>query len=82
MIHALWDDIIRIKKSIGTSPFYLVYSSEVIFPNFVSLLVVRLLQEEDAEAHPTHRRMDQLVELQQQREHIFDKTQLFQDKMK
>ena len=43
---------------------------------------MRLLQEEDAKTHPTRRRMYQLVELQQQREQIFDRKQLFQDKMK
>ena len=43
---------------------------------------MRLLQEEDVETHPTQRRMYQLVELQQQREQIFDRTQKFQDKMK
>ena len=43
---------------------------------------MRLLQEEDAETHPTWRRMYQLVEIQQQREQIFDRKQFFQDKMK
>ena len=43
---------------------------------------MRLLQEEVVETHPTQRRMYQLVELQQQREHIFDKTKKFKDKMK
>ena len=65
LIHAFWDDRISIKKSIGTSPFQLVYGLEVIFPNSLSLLVMRLLQEEDAETHPIQRRMYQLVELQQ-----------------
>ena len=32
LTYALWVDIISVKKSIGTSPFQLVYSSEVIFP--------------------------------------------------
>ena len=43
---------------------------------------MRLLQEEDVEAHPTQRRMDQLVELHQQRDQLFDRTQKFQEKMK
>ena len=43
---------------------------------------MRLLQEEDAETHPTWRSMYQLVELQQQREQLFNMKQLFQDKMK
>ena len=44
--------------------------------------MMRLLHEEDIEAHPNQRRMYRLVELQQQREHIFDITQKYQDKMK
>ena len=82
MIDALWAYRISVEISIGTSPFQLVYGSEVIFPNSLSLLVMRLLQEEDAKTHSTQRRMYRLVELQQQREQIFDRTQLFQDKMK
>ena len=31
LIHALWADIISVKKSIGTSPFQVVYCFEVIF---------------------------------------------------
>ena len=65
LIHALWDDKISSKKSIGTSPFQLVYGLEAIFPNSLSLPVMRLLQEEDVETHPTQRRMYQLVEMQQ-----------------
>ena len=53
LIRALWDDRISIKKSIGTSPFQLVYGSKVIFPSSLSFLVMRLLQEEDVETHPT-----------------------------
>ena len=82
LTHALWDDMISVKKSIGTSPFQLVYGFEVIFPSSLSLPVMRLLQEEDVETHPTRRRMYQLVELQQHREQRFDRTQKFQDKMK
>ena len=66
LIHALWADRISAKKSIGTSPFQLVYGAEVIFPSLVSLPVRRLLQEEEAEVDPTQRIAYQLIELQQQ----------------
>ena len=64
LIHALWADKTSIKKSIATSPFQLVYGSEVIFPSSLSLPVMKLLQEEETETHPTQRRMYQLIELQ------------------
>ena len=63
LTHALWDDRISVKKSIGTSPFQLVYGYEVFFLSSMSFPVMRLLHEEDAETHPTQRRMYQLVEL-------------------
>jgi len=68
LIHTLWADRISVKKSIGTSPFQLVYGFEVIFPSSLSLPVMRLLREEEAKTDPTQRRMYQLIELQQQRE--------------
>ena len=82
MTHALWDDRINVKKSIGTSPFQLVYGSEVIFPSSLSLSVMKFMHEEETEIHLTQRRMYQLIELQQQREQLFDRTQKFQEKMK
>ena len=63
LIHALWDDKISVKKSTGTSPFQLMYGFEVIFPISLSFLVMKLLQEEETETHPTQRRMYQLIEL-------------------
>ena len=64
MIQDLWANKISVKKSIGTSPFQLVYGSDVIFPNSLGLLVMILLQEEDFETHPTQWRIYQLIELQ------------------
>ena len=52
LTHALWADKISLKKSIGTSPFQLVYGSKVIFPNSPSFPVMKLLQEEGNETHP------------------------------
>ena len=46
LIHT-WDDRINMKKSIGTSPFQLVYGFEFIFPSSLSLPVMKLLQEEE-----------------------------------
>ena len=43
---------------------------------------MKILQEEEIGTHPNQRRMYQLIELQQQREYLFDITQKFQEKMK
>ena len=52
LIHALRDDRISMKKSIGTLSFQLVYGFDIIFPSSLSLPVRRLLQEEEAEIDP------------------------------
>jgi hypothetical protein len=38
---SLWADIVTIKKSIGTSPFKLVYGTDAIFPIQIVLLVAK-----------------------------------------
>ena len=63
LTHALWDDKICVKNSIGTSPFWMAYGFEVIFPSSLNLPVMKLLQEEETETHPNQRRMYQMIEL-------------------
>ena len=45
LINALWVDRVSSKKSIGMSPFELVYGNDVIFPTSLTVQVMRLLQE-------------------------------------
>jgi hypothetical protein len=79
---ALWADSVTGKKSIGTSPFKLVYGTEAIFLVQLALPVVKFLQETDYEPSDLTRRIHNLVELQQDREHLFENTELHQGKMK
>jgi transposase InsO family protein len=65
---ALWVDRVTCKKSIGTSPFKLVYGTEAIFPVQLALLVANFLQETDSKPSDLTRRIHNLVELQQDRE--------------
>jgi hypothetical protein len=44
--YVVWADRVSIKRSIGTSPFQLVYGMEAIFPIQLSLPVMKLLQYE------------------------------------
>jgi hypothetical protein len=41
--YALWDDRINIKRSLGTSPFQLVYGIDDIFPTQLGLPVQKFL---------------------------------------
>lgn len=52
---ALWADRISIKKSIGTSPFQLVYGTDALIPMQLGILVVKLLQEEGEETNNLQR---------------------------
>ena len=40
---ALWDDRVTIKKSIGTSPFQLVYGVDALFPVQLAYPVIKFL---------------------------------------
>jgi hypothetical protein len=78
----LWADRITCKKSIGTSPFKLVYGTEAIFPVQLALSVAKFLQETDSEPSDLTRRIHNLVELQQDREQLLEKIELHQERIK
>ena len=59
----LWADRVTEKRSIGTSPFNLVYGTEAIFPIQPILLVEKFFQEEQDEPNDMVRRMLDFVEL-------------------
>jgi transposase InsO family protein len=65
---ALWEDRVTIKKSIGTSPFKLVYGTDAIFLVQLILPVARFFQEEQTESNDMVRKILDLVELQQAHE--------------
>ena len=49
LVNALWTDIVSQKKSIGMSPFELVYGVGIVFPTSLAVPVVKLLQETSSE---------------------------------
>ena len=49
LVHALWADRVSQKKSIGMSPFELVYGVDKVFLTSLIALVVKLLQEAGSE---------------------------------
>jgi ribonuclease HI len=79
---ALWADRVTSKKSIGTSPFKLVYGTEAIFPVQLALPVAKFLQEAEEEPNDLTRRIHNLVQLQQDREQLLDRTELHQQMIK
>eukprot|EP00253_Pinus_taeda_P026384 PITA_26384 len=82
LVNALWADRVSQKKSIGTSPFELVYGVDTVFPTSRTALVVKLLHEASSEEDPMERRLNQMVHLQQTREEVLKKTSKLQEKIK
>ena len=58
---ALWADRVTIKKSIGTSPFQLVYGTDVFFPVQLVTPVINFVQEIEEAPDDIRRRMFQIV---------------------
>ena len=74
LVHALWADRVNQKKSIGMSPFDLVYGVDTVFPSSLVAPVVKLLQEVGSQDDPMQRRLNQIIHLQQTREDVFQNT--------
>ena len=49
LVHALWDDRLNLKKSIGMSPYQLVYGIDAIFPTSIGVPIMNLIQEVQSE---------------------------------
>jgi hypothetical protein len=71
---SLWADRVTTKRSLGISPFHLVYGIEFFFL-LISLPVAKFLQDQQGEPDDMVRRIQQLVEVQQTREKLLDKAQ-------
>jgi hypothetical protein len=65
--YALWENQIGMKKFIGTSPFQLVYGTDMVLPINLALPVMKLWQDEKEEPNHVTRRINQLIEVQQHR---------------
>jgi transposase InsO family protein len=70
---ALWADRVTTKKSLGLSPFQLVYGIEAVFPTQLALPVASLHHDYEGEPNLMLRRIHQMVEVQQTREQVLDR---------
>ena len=80
--YALWANRITTRKAIGTSPFQLVYGTEVVFPVQLGIPVMKFFQEILEEPSDIQRRVYALIELQQEREAVEEKAQIHRKKIK
>jgi hypothetical protein len=79
---ALWADRVTTKRSIGISPFQLVYGAEAVFPSQLAIPVAKFFQDYQEEPNDMIRRIHQLVEVQQAREQVVDRIQDQQQRIK
>ena len=80
--YALWEEKITNKKAIGTSPFQLVYGTEVVFPVQLGILVMKFFQDSLEETSDIQRRVYALIELQHEHEVVEEKYQIHRRKIK
>jgi len=82
LVNSLWAKRLTTKKSIGSSPYQLVYRMEVVFPSSLGTPVMKLLQELHVEPNDIQRRLNQTIHLQQTREEVYIKSQVVQERIK
>ena len=80
--YALWADKITIKQAIGTTPFQLVYGTHAVFPIQLGIPVMKFFQDCQEEPNDMQRRIYAMIELQQKREKVEEKAQLYRLKIK
>ena len=80
--YALWADRITVKQAIGTSPFQLVYGTDVVFLVQLGILVMKFFQDSQEEPSDIQRRVYALIELQQKCEAVDEKAQIHRRNIK
>ena len=82
LLNALWANRLTTKRSIGISPYELVYGMEARFPSSLGIPVIKLLQEIQAEPNDIQRRINQTIHLQQTREEVYHRVHILQETLK
>eukprot|EP00253_Pinus_taeda_P014479 PITA_14479 len=82
LVNALWADRVSQNKSIGMSPFELVYETDAMFPTSLSVPVAKLLQEASDEEDPMQQRISQMIHLQQTRDEVLQNSLKLQERIK
>jgi hypothetical protein len=80
--YALWENGIGTKKSIRMSHFQMVYGNDVFLPINLSLPVMNVWKDSKEENNDVTRRINQSIEVQQNRAEVDEKIQKYQDNMK
>jgi hypothetical protein len=73
--YALWVNQIDTKKSIGMSPFQMVYGTDIVLPINLALPLMKLWQDANEEPNDVTRRINQIIEVQQNKAEVDDRLQ-------
>ena len=80
---SVWAKHVTPKRSIWKSPFELLYGNlAVVFPIQLAMLVAKLLQETEEEPNVLTRRINQLVELHENKEQVGTQLLNYQQRVK
>ena len=63
--YVFWADRITVKKAVGSSPFQLVYGTDVVFPIQLGIPLMKFFQDCQEEPNDMQRKIYALIELQQ-----------------
>ena len=74
LVHALWVDRLTLRKSIGMSPYQLMYGIDAIFPTSLGVPVMKLIQEVQSKDSYMIRRINQTIHLQKTREEVYNRA--------
>ena len=63
LVYAIWADRLTTKKSIGTSPYQIFYGMDAVFPSFLGVPVMKIIQESQVETNDIQRRINETIHL-------------------
>lgn len=82
LINALSIDRVSSKKSLGLSPFQIVYGVDILFLTSLAISVIILLQEARSEENDMQHRINKMIHLEQTREEVFHNTSKLHERIK
>ena len=82
LIYEVWANRITPKRSTDKSPFQLFYGKDATFPTNLAFTVLKFLQDSIDEPDDFSRRINQIIELNENKDEVQYKLMKYQNKMK
>ena len=65
--YALWTDHVRVKNALGTSPYFLVYGQELVFPLSLRIPILKFMSGYAEDADKVQIRLMNILEMDKKR---------------